>query len=218
MLSTPIIDKASGFASLISDLKPCRISLSAFRAAVHRPSPREPQCQLGVDLADVVEVVGDRTANEVRGVVVQCIKDRPGEPFILGKVVQTHGPGQPRPGAFRSQASNIRVGILRPTNNGGPYIVLVGSDQFSHGKFAAQPGCETSKQFEGRIQIRVLPGDQGIRHRQRHPTRKVLRLQEARGQGVERWFDVIPKGCGDQRNALMDAPWTPGSPAPPART
>ena len=152
-----------------------------FVGRVLEPCRARPDQQLGVDLAQIVEIVGHAPTDDGSGIVFQQIEQLE-DPFgVLVEPSHTRGPRQAQPRAFRHETANVRVLVLRPRAKDGERPLGVLRDVGADAEFRAEPARELVLRLHRELEVieSAFSDEHQVRHveERRHPgAHELIRL------------------------------------------
>ena len=117
------------------------------------PGGELAQDEFRMVLGDVVEVVGDRAADEERDILFQGVEDAGGRRWIADEGGEAQSPGEPWAAAFAGEAPDFLVRVAGPAEHGGESALKVSHEKGTHGKFRRAEDREASQRFQGKVEV-----------------------------------------------------------------
>ena len=124
--------------------------------------------QLRMRPGDVVEVIGDRTANGLGRVVAEAVQDGKTGQGVVEQPLHAGTPRQPRPHAFRRQAADTFVLVCGERQQAGVRRLVVVPQERTYGELAAHPLGDVLHRIEGLGRTRR---PEQLDHRRQRPRR-----------------------------------------------
>jgi hypothetical protein len=160
-----------------------------------RPAFEALEHPRGVQLGDVVEVVGHRLAHIKAIVGLERIEDGRGQLRVSHQRIEPERPGQARAAAFAGQAAHVLAFVLGPVLHHGQRAGRVLADELADGELRAAEGGKELQRLQGGVEVIAPIQSHIVRQHQGDKT-----AVDARGQFAQdgNGFFVVTRQRGVQ--------------------